>query len=257
MSPDDPWPLAFVIVGTIASFLLALSPIPLILKVHRSKDVGFYRPDAFVVGIAFGIANGTYSVYSKQTVAFISTMITFVLYSVYLGIFTYYSKAMKRGIYKKVIIVLALATFLTGVGPIVFRIVDSTPSGSKWLAERGGVDDFIKTWLGVCATISVTLLLSGQVPAMIQVFKTRDARPISTEITLGATFASASWMTYAILIGDMYYIVSNGLGLFTGLFLIFLKLKYKAPPPPQVNKSESVVFGDELSEFPVKDQANP
>lgn len=253
MNPEDPLPLAFVIIGTVASFILALSPIPLILKVHRSKDVGFYRPDAFVVGIAFGIANGTYSVYSKQTVSFISTMITFILYSLYLGIFTYHSKTMKRSIYKKVIIVLALATFITGIGPIVFRIIDSTESGSEWVANHGGIDDLIKTWLGVCATISVTLLLSGQVPAMIQVLKTRDARPISTEITLGATFASASWMTYAILIWDMYYIISNGLGLLTGFVLIFLKLKYKYPPTAPTNQSESVVFDEVPLEAPVKD----
>ena len=230
MSPDDTLPMVFVIIGTIASFILALSPVPLIWRVLKTKEVGGFKPEAFIVAIPFGIANGTYSIYSGQTVSFISTMITFLLYSVYLGIFTRFSsQSSKRSIYRKVVIAIVLGAFFTGVGPAVFRIVNSTDSGNEWLANNGGVEKFITTWLGICATISVTLLLSGQVPAMIEVFKTRDARPISLEMTLGGLFASMAWMTYAALIQDVYYTVSNGLGVLCGLILLTLKFMYRKP----------------------------
>ena len=238
-----------MIVGTIASFILALSPVRLILHIFRTKDAGFYKPDAFIVSIPFGIANGTYSLYSSQTVSFISTMITFSLYSTYLGIFTHYcGKSRRHHIYKKVMVAAILGGVLTGLGPATLRIIDSTSSGAAWLQDHGGVEKFIKTWLGVCATISVTLLLSGQVPAMIEVFKTRDARPISLEMTLGGLFASIAWMTYASLIMDVYYIVSNGLGVTSGLILLVLKFKYKktpfqgAPAPSESIVAEPVPF---------------
>jgi uncharacterized protein with PQ loop repeat len=249
MNPDDPLPLAIVIVGTVASFILALSPIPLIIRVFKTKDVGFFKPDAFIAAIPFGIANGTYSMYSKQTVSFISTMITFVLYSLYLGIFIHFSKS-KRAIYKKIMIAVALGGVITGIGPAIFRIVDSTETGRSWLEDRGGADKFVKTWLGVCATISVAILMSGQVPAMLQVFKTKDARPISLEMTLGGLFASLAWATYASLILDVYYIVSNGLGVTAGCILLVLKLKYKNPPQAIHGSNPSVIFDETV----VKDQ---
>jgi uncharacterized protein with PQ loop repeat len=256
MNPDDPLPLAFVIVGTISSFILALSPIPLIVSVFRKKDVGLYKADAFIVAIPFGIANGTYSLYSGQTVSFISTMITFALYSAYLAIFLRYARSSRVSIYRKIVVAFVLAATITGIGPAVFRIVDSTYNGSMWLRERGGINLFIRTWLGVCATISVTLLLSGQVPAMIDVFKTRDARSISTEMTLGGLFASLAWMTYASLILDVYYIVCNGLGVIAGIILISLKLKFRVHPQTTPGSSQSVVFDEVPLESTVKDQSD-
>jgi uncharacterized protein with PQ loop repeat len=65
---------------------------------------------------------------------------------------------------------------------------------------------------------------------MIKVFKTKDARPISTSMTLGGLFASITWALYASLILDTYYIISNGLGVISGLLLVGLKLKYRHPP---------------------------
>ena len=229
MDPTDSLPMAVVIVGTVASFILALSPIPLVYRVIKSKELGFYRPDSFIVGAIFGIANGTYSMVSGQLISFISTMITCTLYCVYLGILIHFSKEAKRTILRKLLIAVCLAGFLTGIGPGIFRIVDSSDSGHSWFDARGGVGIYITTWLGVCATISIALLLSGQVPAMIKVFKSKDARQISTSMMLGGLFASITWCVYASLILDPYFMVSNGLGVVSGLLLVALKLKYRTP----------------------------
>ncbi len=179
----------------------------------------------------------------------------------YLWIFTRFSsQGVKRTIYRKVVSAIALGAFFTGAGPAIFRIINSTDSGNEWFLERGGVEKFITTWLGICATISVTLLLSGQVPAMMEVFKTRDARPISLEMTLGGLFASVAWMTYASLIQDVYYIVSNGLGVLCGLILITLKIMYGRPKPTATESSPSVVLDNVPLDSMSKDepeQSNP
>ena len=230
MDPNDPLPLGFVLAGTVSSFLLALSPLPVIIKVIRTEDVGFYRPDAFIVGLVYGIANGTYSLFSGQTVSFIATAITFALYLTYLLIYIVYCSTGRRTILKKFLITILLGGVVTGIGPAIFSIVNTSHSGHDWLDARGGLHAFIKTWLGVCAAISITLLFSGQLTNIVQVIKAKDARSISTSMLIGGLTASVMWMVYSCLIRDTYYMIANGIGLLSGFSLIFLKLRYGTPP---------------------------
>jgi len=229
MKPTDTIPTIIVILGTIAGFVLALSPIPMASKVYKNKELGYYRPDAFIAGLVFGIANGTYSLYSNQIISFISTAITLTLYAGYLSIFIFFGGKERRSIIRKASIAIMIGSFFTGVGPIVFHIVDSTTGGKHWLDQRGGPQPFIRTWLGVCAAISITLLLSGQLSGMLKVIKTRDSRPISTYMMIGGLVCSLTWTIYASLIVDPYYITANGIGVLSGVILLALKLKYRSP----------------------------
>lgn len=227
MKPTDPIPTIIVIIGTVAGFILALSPLPLVYKVYRSKELGFYRPDPFIAGLVFGIANGTYSLFSNQLISFISTAITFTLYSIYLLVFIYFAGSSRRRIIVKAGIAILIGATITGIGPIIFLIIDGTSDGEAWLEERGGVESFIRTWLGVCATISIMLLLSGQLSGMVKVIRTKDARSISTLMMIGGLMCSITWTVYASLIVDPYYITANAVGVMSGLTLLILKLKYR------------------------------
>lgn len=246
MKPTDTLPTIIVILGTIAGFILALSPLHMVHQVYRSKELGFYRPDAFITGLVFGIANGAYSLYSNQVISFISTAITFSLYSSYLGVFIYFAGSSRNSILKKAGIAILMATFFTSIGPIIFHIIDATENGQGYFDERGGVGGFIQTWLGVCAAISIMLLLSGQLPGMIKVIKTKDARPISTYMMIGGLICSMTWTLYASLIVDPYYLTANAIGVLSGLTLLALKLKYKSvdAPQPENNKIE---LGDRVA----------
>lgn len=227
MDPQDPLPSAFVIVGTVASLVLALSPLPMMLRIFRTKDVAFYRPDAFIISLPFGLANGTYSLYSNQIVSLISTAITFTLYSVFLGIFTYFAHQQRKVIIKKAVIACFSGAFVTALGPIIFRSVDSSDSGHSWFEDHGGEAKFTGIWLGVCALISIILLFSGQLTNIIHVVKTKNSSSISSSMMLGGLFASISWSIYSALILDPYYMVANGLGVLSGIVSIVLKVSYR------------------------------
>ncbi len=229
MDPASTLPLVVSIVGTISSCIMQLSPIPVMIRIHKTKDVGFYRPDPFIIGVCFGLVNGTYSIYSNQLVSAISTGIGLLLYSIYLVLFIYHSKV-KRSILKRTCIFITTSVFLTAVGPVIFLLVNRSESGSAWFNEHGGIHTFISTWLGVCATLSVVMLFSGQLTNLVEVVKKKDARSISLAMALGGLFCSIAWAVYATLILDPYYMTANGIGVLSGITQITLKKMYKEKP---------------------------
>ncbi len=229
MDPSSTLPLVVSIVGTISSCVMQLSPIPVMRRIRTSGDVGFYRPDPFIIGVCFGLVNGTYSIYSNQLVSAISTGIGLVLYSIYLILFVYHSKA-KRSILKRASIFVGASVFITAIGPVVFLIVNQSESGSAWFTEHGGIKKFISTWLGVCATLSVVMLFSGQLTNLVEVVKKKDARSISLSMALGGLFCSIAWAVYASLILDPFYMIANGIGVLSGIIQLALKKKYKEKP---------------------------
>lgn len=226
MDPASTLPLVVSIVGTVSSCIMQLSPIPVMIRIHKTKDVGFYRPDPFIIGVCFGLVNGTYSIYSKQLVSAISTGIGLLLYSIYLVLFVYHSKV-RRSVLKRTLIFVATSVFLTAVGPVVFLLVNRSDAGSAWFTDHGGIHKYISTWLGVCATLSVVMLFSGQLTNLVEVVQKKDARSISLAMALGGLFCSIAWAVYASLILDPFYMTANGIGVLSGITQLTLKRMYK------------------------------
>jgi len=249
MDPSDTLPLVISIIGTVTSFAMQLSPIPVIMEIVRSKDVGYFRSDPFIIGICFALVNGAYSIYSSQLVSAISCGIGLALYSIYLIFFSIHSKS-KRALMKKLVIFLLVCGFLTAIGPVVFILVDKSESGHTWLEDRGGLDQFIDTWLGVCATLSIIMLFSGQLTNIAEVIKNKDARSISTSMAIGGLVCSITWAVYAGLIVNAYYIVSNGIGVLSGILQLSLKRAYPTTGVP-ASGTEAVLTADDDIEMPL------
>jgi hypothetical protein len=68
-------------------------------------------------------------------------------------------------------------------------------------------------------------------------------------MTLGGLFASLAWATYASFILDVYYMVSNGLGVTAGCILLALKLKYKNPPQAIHESNPSVILYETVVKY--------
>ena len=216
----------------------------MILEIYKRKNVGSYRPDAFIVGIAFGLVNGTYSLYSGQIVSVISTGITCLAYALYLKAYTMYTSVSNRAIFVKLAIVVSVGCSITALGPVAFVITESTLSGHDWMASRGGIDKFVNIWLGTCATISVMLLYSGMLSSMVDVVKRKDASSISGYMVIGGLLTSVIWTVYASLILDPFYIVANGVGILSGTVLAGLKLGYGNKPALTEADSKSELVGE-------------
>ena len=237
MDPASTLPLVVSIVGTVSSCVMQLSPIPVMIRIHKSRDIGFYRSDPFIIGICFGLVNGTYSIYSNQLVSAISTGIGLLLYSIYLSLYIYHSKV-RRSVLKRTCIFISISVFLTAIGPVIFLLVNQSESGSAWFLERGGIEKFISTWLGVCATLSVVMLFSGQLTNLVEVLKKKDARSISLAMALGGLFCSITWTVYACLILDPFYMTANAIGIVSGITQLTLKKLYKEKQPSQTVVSD-------------------
>lgn len=220
MNPADPIAMGFAIAGTVSSYIMAFSPMPVMCKiVFTWKDVGKYRADPFIVGIVYGLVNGVYSLYAGHFVSFLSCAIASSLYIIYLVIYIYYAKT-RVYVGRRLFIAVALAVSITGIGPLVYMLVhDQT-------------NMFVSTWLGVCACITIVLLFSGQLTNIIQVIRDRDASSISVAMMCGGLFCSIMWTVYASLVMDLYFLTSNAIGIAAGLTQAFLLCKY--PPNKKV-----------------------
>lgn len=234
MDPADTAPFVISIIGTISSAVLQLSPLGVVREIRRNQKVGCYRPDPFITGVGFGLINGAYSIISGQLISAISCGIGLSLFTSYLLTYVYYSHHKARDI-RKTTIFLLVSLGITGIGPLIFTLVDTSDSGHNWLEANGGLTNMIHIWVGICATISIVLMFSGQLTNMAEVIRLKDARSISLMMACGGLFCSVSWAIYAGLILNPYYIVSNGLGVISASTQIVLKRMY--PDVPEEIKS--------------------
>ncbi len=246
MDPADTLPVVFSILGTVSSAFLQLSPIAVMREIHQKKHVGCFRPDPFITGTGFGLINGTYSLVSDQLISTISTGIGLALFFSYLVYYIYWSDHKSKDL-RKTFLFLSIALGLTGVGPLVFKLVDLSVSGHTWTEKNGGLANMILVWLGVCATISIILMYAGQLTNMAYVVKSKDSRSISMIMSIAGLTCSVMWTIYAGFIVNPYYIIANGLGVVAGSTQIILKKVY-----PNVRKDAVV---DE--ELPAMSATNP
>lgn len=238
MDPTDTAPFVISIIGTFAGTLLQLSPMGVVREIGRNKRVGCYRPDPFITSIGCGLVNGTYSILSHQLISTVSCGICVLLSAAYLLIYMYYSDHKVRDI-RKTTIYLLVAVILTALGPIIYALVDSSDAGHDWLESNGGLANMINIWVGVCATISIALMYSGQLTNMAYVVKMKDARSISLAIASCGLFCSASWAIYAGLILNPYFLISNGLGVVSSTTQLILKRMY-----PNIAETEIPKYGE-------------
>jgi uncharacterized protein with PQ loop repeat len=228
MDPSSSVPTAFALLGTISSFSLAISPVPVVIQIFRSRSVGSFLPDFFIIGTIYGFVNGTYTIVTNQTVALVSNCISIIFYLFYLVVYSIYAPMESRvAIWRKFGLWFSLAALITGMGPSIFGLLSLSPAGADWMDSRGGRASIVATWLGVCSAVSITALFSGQLTNIVSVIRNRDSSSISIWMALGGLFCSISWTVYSVLILDWFYIISNLIGDIAGLVQVALKIKYR------------------------------
>jgi hypothetical protein len=225
MDPTETAPLVVSIIGTFAGTLLQLSPMGIVREIRQNKNVGCYRPDPLIATTGCGLVNATYSILSSQLISTISCCICVTLSTGYITTYIYYSDRRVHDI-RNTTIYLLVALIVTALGPIIYAIVDSSDAGHDWQESNGGLVNMINIWVGVCATISIALMYSGQLTNMAYVVKMKDSRSISLAIASCGLFCSTSWTIYAGLILDPYFLISHGLGVVSSTTQLILKRVY-------------------------------
>jgi hypothetical protein len=239
MDPEDSLPLAFVIVGSAASVVLYLSPIPLIIAIVRSGAVGMARPDSFIIGVSYSLANGAYPAITGQFVPVITSSIALLLYSVYLTLFLLFAGDKRRQFLVRWVLFFLFSMVVLFSGPVVVWSIQP-----DYLKPVGGVQYFVSMWFGVCACVANILLLSGQMTSIRQVVRDRDSSSIDGIMLAGGTLCSLCWTTYGCLILDPFYMTGTITGDIVCFVQIFVKVYFRKQKCITSNPAAQVIAGD-------------
>jgi uncharacterized protein with PQ loop repeat len=228
MHPNDSVPLVVVSIGLVSSILLYLSPIPVVHAIVRKKSVMYFRPDSFVIGIAYAICKFPYPIINYQIGPIISSAVSLTLYSCYLGIYWWFSCPQQARYTLRITAwTLLVCISILGIGPLIFFLLSQTQP--DWVRSQGGLPALIEIYFGVCSTLSVVLLMSSQLTAIRQVFRENDSRCISGYMLAGNIFCALCWTVYSVLIMNPYFLAANAVGDLACLVQLVLKISYHRP----------------------------
>lgn len=85
------------------------------------------------------------------------------------------------------------------------------------------VDGTLLTILGVSAGV---LILTGWVEQIYKGYKTKSMKDISKFLMIFIAAGSILWLTYGIIVSDVFIIGTNMAGLTLMMIVSFLKMKY-------------------------------
>lgn len=248
MHPNDPIPLIVVSVGLASSILLYLSALPVIRAMLRARSVLCYRPDAFVIGIVYSVCKFPYPILNFQIGPVISSAVSLVLYSGYLGIYFWLCRVSQNELqFKYTLRVTVWALVAAGVvmstGPLLFLLLSHTAPG--WTQSQGGFRTLVEIYFGVCSTVSVVLLMSSQLTSIRQVLREKNSRSISGWMLAGNIFCALCWSVYSVLIMNPYFLAANVVGDTACIVQLVFKIIYRKRSPVVSSKGEVATQEDE------------
>ena len=85
------------------------------------------------------------------------------------------------------------------------------------------VDGTLLTILGVSAGV---LILTGWVEQIYKGYKTKSMRDISKFLMIFIAAGSILWLTYGIIVSDVFIIGTNAAGLTLMMIVSFMKIRY-------------------------------
>jgi len=85
------------------------------------------------------------------------------------------------------------------------------------------VDETLLTILGVSAGV---LILTGWVEQIYKGYKTKSMRDISKFLMIFIAAGSILWLTYGIIVSDVFIIGTNAAGLTLMMLVSFMKIRY-------------------------------
>lgn len=79
------------------------------------------------------------------------------------------------------------------------------------------------------AGLATIFLVSGYVPQLLEAFKKRSLKSVPLPAIAAVTFGVFLWELYAVVNGDMIYLVWNSVLLTFTSVLLFMKVYYDGP----------------------------
>jgi len=194
-----------------ATVMLFLSPVEVIRKVVKEKDVGGFSPVPYLatlmncsIWMMYGLTKGNLmqllviNAFGKSTAV------------VYLGFFLWYSR-------EKIQLVMQIAGTVAGVITLWFISV----------ALRAKIDQVFL--LGVFGTVAGALMFSGPLAVASEVIRTKSVKYMPLMPSVFALVATSLWSSFAVLKGDTFILLGNAPGFVLAVLQLALYFKYSTP----------------------------
>lgn len=185
------------VAGIIAGIMLSLAPIPTFIDiVIHSKSTGGYTVAPYVSSFLCCSAWLTYALVAGSAKAALIPLnaVSFAIYSIYCGLFLYYSENKSK----------VLRIYMASLGLIALLVC---------------VAVFVKSLLliGIIATIANCLMFAAPLAVMQQVIRTKSVRYMPFLLSLASFLCALVWLVWAILSVDYFVLIPNALGSLFGL----------------------------------------
>lgn len=192
--------------GVIIGILLSLSPIPTFIDIAiHSKTTGGYTVAPYISSILCCSLWLTYALVagsSKYDLVPLNVL-SFVIYSVYCGIFAFYSPQRLK----------VIQIYLTGLGALAVAVIVGVVTRSL-------------AFLGVVATVSNCLMFAAPLAVMQSVIETKSVRYMPFLLSFTSFLCASVWMAWALVVSDYFVLIPNSLGVVLGLVQLGLYSMY-------------------------------
>jgi len=194
-----------------ATVMLFLSPVEVIRKIVKEKDVGGFSPVPYLATVLncslwlmYGLTKGNLTqllvvnTFGKSTAA------------IYLGFFMWYTR-------EKIQLCMQIAGTVGACAALWFISV----------ALRPKIDQVFL--LGVFGTVAGALMFSGPLAVASEVIRTKSVKYMPLMPSVFALMATSFWSSFAILKGDTFVLLGNVPGFFLAVLQLALYYKYSTP----------------------------
>ncbi|XP_045812431.1 bidirectional sugar transporter SWEET5-like [Trifolium pratense] len=214
------------IIGNVISFGLFFSPAPTFYGIIKKKAVEEFKPDPYLATLlncAFWCFYGLPFVHPDSTLVLTINSVGLVFEFVYLTIFYIYST--NKGRKKLVLYLLIEAIFFAAIVLITMLALHGTKKRSLIV--------------GVLCDVFNVMMYAAPLTIMAKVIKTKSVKYMPFWLSLANFLNGLAWTTYALIHPfDIYVLVSNGIGVVSGIVQLMLYACYCS------NKGEDKVDGD-------------
>ncbi|XP_004489295.1 bidirectional sugar transporter SWEET7b-like [Cicer arietinum] len=202
------------IIGNVISFGLFFSPAPTFYKIIKQKDVEEFKPDPYIATLlncAFWVFYGMPFVHPNSILVVTINSVGLLFEFVYLTIFFIYSN--NKGRKRLILYVLIEAFFFAAIVLITMLALHGTTKRSLVV--------------GIICDIFNIIMYVSPLTIMAKVIKTKSVKYMPFWLSLTNFLNGACWTTYALIHPfDIYVLISNGIGVISGLVQLILYAYY-------------------------------
>ncbi|XP_057949685.1 bidirectional sugar transporter SWEET15-like [Malania oleifera] len=207
-----PLVFTFGLLGNIVSFFVYFAPLPTFFKVYKKKSTEGFHSVPYVVALFSAMLWMYYGLINTSAFLLI-TINSFgcLIECFYIAMYLAYAPRAAKTVTLRLFVALNVVAFS---GIVAFT----------HYAVKGSIRIHVLGW--ICASLSVSVF-AAPLSIMAQVIRTKSVEYMPFNLSLFLTLSAVMWLSYGLLLKDLYVAVPNILGLIFGVVQMVLYGLYR------------------------------